>query len=82
MRSKPGSNAPAWKGVLAPETDGVPRSIKINDSIGQLAEDARNAAFADEHELQIRQRQEGVFFGAVSFAAKAATGPSWLMDSW
>ena len=46
MWSKPGSTAPAWMLVLAPETDKVPRSIKINYGIGQLAEGVKNAAFA------------------------------------
>ena len=32
------------------------------------------ADVADEHELQTGRRQEGIFFGAISFAAKAATG--------
>ena len=32
------------------------------------------ADVADEHELQTGRRQEGIFFGAISFAAKAAIG--------
>ena len=32
------------------------------------------ADVVDEHELETHQRQEGIFFAAVSFSAKAATG--------
>jgi GPH family glycoside/pentoside/hexuronide:cation symporter len=32
------------------------------------------ADIADEHELQVGHRQEGIFFGAISFSGKAAVG--------
>ncbi len=45
--------------------------------IGGLALVSANsmmADIADEHELQTGRRQEGIFFGAISFAAKGAVG--------
>ncbi|MCP4750976.1 MAG: hypothetical protein GY866_08790 [Proteobacteria bacterium] len=37
------------------------------------------ADVADEHELETHRRQEGIFFGTLSFAAKAASGMGMMM---
>jgi glycoside/pentoside/hexuronide:cation symporter, GPH family len=41
---------------------------------GFVAGGSMMADVADEHELQTHRRQEGVFFGALSFAGKTASG--------
>jgi Na+/melibiose symporter-like transporter len=41
---------------------------------GFIAGGSMLADVADEHELITRRRQEGIFFGALSFAGKSAAG--------
>ena len=52
-------------------------AFALASGVGGLALVSANsmmADIADEHELQTGRRQEGIFFGAISFAAKGAVG--------
>lgn len=58
-------------------------AFALASGIGGLALVSANsmmADIADEHEFQTGRRQEGIFFGALSFASKAAVGLGTMMS--
>lgn len=65
--------------LYAPGIIGMTALAAFGGAAGIVAAGSMMADIADEHELSTHRRQEGIFFGALSFSVKSSSGAGHLI---